>query len=126
MGPIKRVNSYLDSKIGTFNKDVSVATIYVGNLVYYKTEVEIKELFETFGHVHYVKIIKDAKTHRSTGIAFVQMINQKDAKFAIKELNGAEVDGRTLKVSIAIESIKERRVEKRKKPYKPYTPKAKL
>lgn len=119
-------NSYLDTKIGYFQKDSSVTTIYVGNMSYEKTEIEIKALFETYGKVNYVKLIKDNKTHNSKGIAFVQMPAKKEAQMALTKLNGMQVDGRTLKVSIAQEKDNSRgvTVKKRRKPYKPYIAKA--
>jgi len=120
-----QTQDYLDSKIGFFNKDPGITTIYVGNLSYDKTEAQIKSLFEVYGGVNYVKIIKDSSTHLSKGIAFVQMYNGKHAKLAISKLNESELDGRVLKVSVAEESNTENNSAKRKrrKPYKPYVAK---
>jgi len=115
--------SYLDTKIGYFKKDPNTTTIYVGNLVYEKTELDLKDLFEEFGSVNYVKLIKDPETHKSKGIAFVQMINKAEATSAISALNGSQVDGRTLKVNIAEESKDHSGKKKRRKPYKPYVSK---
>lgn len=129
----QRPVDYLDTKIGRFNKDESVLTIYVGNLSFAMDEIDIKELFEEFGHVHYVKLIKDKVTHNSKGIAFVQMPHANQGREAIKVLNGEQVDGRVLKVSIAVENneraketlTKSVKVKKRRKPYKAYVSKAK-
>lgn len=113
--------SYLNSKIGYFEKNSGSATIYVGNLSYEKSESEIKDLFETYGFVNYVKIVKDAQSQKSKGIAFVQMPNRKRATTAISTLNGTQVDGRTIKVSIAVENNSAPVTKKkRRKPYKPY------
>ena len=81
----------------------SFTTIYIGNLVYSKSEGAIKKLFTPYGKVINVKIVLDQETQRSKGIAFVQMTQIEDATEAIKSLNGKKVDGRTLKVSIAQE-----------------------
>lgn len=117
---------YLDTKIGVFNKDPSFTTIYVGNLVYDFDELEIKDLFEQYGVVNYVKLIKDEKTHESKGIAFVQMVNGVEARTAIKGLDGLYIDERKIKVSIAEEKESSPKSEKkRRKPYKPYISKAK-
>lgn len=118
-------NSYLDTKIGRFHKDPSVTTVYVGNLSFTKTEEEIRDLFEEYTDVNYVKIVKDHTTHKSKGIAFIQMVNRKEAMYAISQLNGSQVDGRTLKVSIANENDDARAkvVKKRRKPYRPYVSK---
>jgi RNA recognition motif-containing protein len=122
MNQMMNDKSYLDTKIGYFNKDLGCETIYVGNLSYDKDEIEIKQMFEEFGVVNYVKIIKDASTQKSKGIAFVQMLNRKHAKNAILKLNESEVDGRLLKVSIAEETNKENKASarKRRKPYRAY------
>ena len=52
-------NKHLDSKIGFFNKADCITTIYIGNLDFYKTEFEVKNLFEDFGNTNYVKIVKE-------------------------------------------------------------------
>lgn len=78
-------------------------TIYIGNMAYSKNEGKIKKLFNKFGKVLSVNLILDKKTNKSKGIAFVQMTNPIAADEAIKSLDGKEVDGRTLKVSIAQE-----------------------
>jgi cold-inducible RNA-binding protein len=78
-------------------------TIYVGNLRYTKKEYEIKKMFLNYGAVNQVSLVKDSQTNKNTGIAFVEMLNEDDAKKAISKLNGKQVDGRTLKVSIANE-----------------------
>lgn len=120
---------YLDTKIGIFNKDPSFTTIYIGNLVYDFDELEIKDLFEEFGHVNYVKLIKDKSTQKSKGIGFVQMADGVDARKAIEVLNGTYIEERKIKVSIAIEEGSEhtqpKPVKKRRKPYKAYVSKAK-
>ncbi|MBT4791447.1 MAG: RNA-binding protein [Halobacteriovoraceae bacterium] len=82
---------------------MSLTKIYVGNLKYTKSELDIKKMFKVYGKVGRANIVIDRKTEKSKGIAFVQMFNQQDAINAIKELNGKEVDGRTLKVSVALE-----------------------
>lgn len=86
---------------GYFQTDPSVTTIYAGNLSYDVNELYIKRIFEKFGKVKYVNIVLDKETNKSTGIAFIQMPNGKHAKDAIDQLNGSDLEGRSLKVSIA-------------------------
>lgn len=93
----------LERKTGYFQKDPTVTTIYVGNLRYKRDEKDIKKMFEQFGKVAYAKLVIDEKTQKSKGIAFVQMPNKTAALKAINSLNGKQVDGRTLKVSVALE-----------------------
>ncbi|MFP4081161.1 MAG: RNA recognition motif domain-containing protein [Candidatus Aminicenantes bacterium] len=75
--------------------------IYVGNLAYRMKEESLRELFEQFGEVTSVKIIKDRMTGRSRGFGFVEMAEQEEAEKAIQELNDTEVEGRNLKVNVA-------------------------
>jgi RNA recognition motif-containing protein len=74
--------------------------IYVGNLSYQTTEGDLTNLFEQVGAVDSVNVITDRDTGRSKGFAFVEMGND-DAEKAIAQLNGTEVNGRTLTVNEA-------------------------
>jgi len=75
-------------------------TFYVGNLEWHATSEELKEFFSPLGTVHSVDIIKDRETGRSKGFGFVTMDN---ADEAMKEMNGKELRGRSLKLSDARE-----------------------
>jgi RNA recognition motif-containing protein len=75
--------------------------IYVGNLSYKVSDNDLQEVFEEFGEVSSAKVITDRETGRSKGFAFVEMENEEDAQAAIDELDGAELDGRTIKVNKA-------------------------
>lgn len=105
----KPAQTMIERKVGYFQKDISVTTIYVGNLSYKKDEKEIKAMFAEFGKVAYVRLVLDSKTQKPKGIAFVQMHNKKAALKAIEKFNGKELDGRTLKVSIAEERNEDKR-----------------
>jgi RNA recognition motif-containing protein len=74
--------------------------IYVGNLSYQTTEGDLTNLFEQIGPVDSVNVITDRDTGRSKGFAFVEMSSD-DAEKAIGQLNGSEVNGRTLTVNEA-------------------------
>ena len=75
--------------------------IYVGNLSYKVSDNDLEEVFSEFGEVSSAKVITDRDTGRSKGFAFVEMDNDDDAQAAIDELDGAELDGRTIKVNKA-------------------------
>ncbi|WP_339737688.1 RNA-binding protein [uncultured Sunxiuqinia sp.] len=77
--------------------------IFVGNLNYSITEDDIKEIFEEYGELTSVKLITDKFTGRSKGFGFVEMADADEAKKAIEELNGAEVEGRSMVVNESIE-----------------------
>ena len=89
----------------TQNKQFTLdSTVYVGNLNYKKDEIGLKKLFSKYGKVQGVKLIMEPGQDRSKGIAFIKMRKSDSAQQAIKGLNGAVIDGRTLKVSLALTS----------------------
>ena len=69
-------------------------------------EADICRMFKKFGKVGKIEVIRDKKTQRSTGIAFLQMFNREHAENSIQKLNGSVAGGRTLKVSVALERPK--------------------
>jgi len=75
--------------------------IYVGNLSQDVTEDDLRELFESFGQVESVNIIKDKYSGQSRGFGFVQMPSKNEALTALQEANGKELNGRTIKVNEA-------------------------
>jgi len=83
--------------------------IYAGNLSYDVTEDELQEVFEAFGPVDSVAIIMDKYSGRSKGFGFVEMSSDADAKSAIEELNGTELQGRTMTVNEARPRTEHRR-----------------
>ena len=77
--------------------------IYVGNLPYNITEEQLRELFEQYGPVVSLRIIKDKFTGNAKGFAFVEMAELEHGQQAVEQLNGKEFGGRTLRVNEARE-----------------------
>jgi RNA recognition motif-containing protein len=78
--------------------------VYVGNLPFNVDADQLRSLFEEGGHeVRDVKIVTDRDTGRPRGFAFVEMASQEAAQAVITALNGRDVGGRTLTVSMARE-----------------------
>ncbi|MGA1977178.1 MAG: RNA-binding protein [Bacteroidales bacterium] len=77
--------------------------IYVGSLHFKMNEAELRELFEEYGEVASAKIIFDKYSGKSKGFGFVEMPNDAEAKKAIEELNGSDVQGRNIIVNESIE-----------------------
>ncbi|MCP4135687.1 MAG: RNA-binding protein [bacterium] len=75
--------------------------IYSGNLSYRMSEESLRELFEEYGEVSSVKIIKDRESGRSRGFGFVEMSSSDEAESAIQQLNGTEIMERNIRVNIA-------------------------
>ena len=76
-------------------------SLFVGNLSFQTTEGELTELFQPFGQVGRVTLVKDRETGRARGFAFVEMPNDDEAAKAIAGLDGKAVGGRNLKVNEA-------------------------
>ena len=72
-------------------------SIFVGNIAYGAMEMEIRDLFSQHGTVQNVRFIMDLRKGRFKGYGFVTMPD-KDAELAIRELDGADFQGRCLKV----------------------------
>ncbi len=75
--------------------------IYVGNLSFKASEVEVRQAFSAYGEVSSVAVIKDQATGKSRGFAFVEMPNNTEAQAAIAGLNGKELMGRQLMINEA-------------------------
>ena len=74
--------------------------LYVGNLPFTATDEGVRALFSKHGTVEKVSLITDRETGRPRGFGFVEMSNS-DAARAMQALNGADFDGRPLKVNEA-------------------------
>ena len=72
--------------------------IYVSNLGFNVQDEDLKQFFTPYGEVSSAKVINDKFTGQSRGFGFVEMSDDEAAKKAIAELDGATVDGRTMKV----------------------------
>jgi RNA recognition motif-containing protein len=77
------------------------AKLYVGSLAYSIDDTKLKDLFAPVGTVVSAQVIMDRDTNQSKGFGFVEMSSDEEAQKAIKELNGKEVDGRTIMVNEA-------------------------
>lgn len=75
--------------------------LFVGSLAYSTDDDSLKAFFETIGEVERAKVSTDRETGRSRGFGFVTFVNDDDNQKAIDELNGKELDGRAINVSLA-------------------------
>ena len=78
--------------------------LYVSNLDFSVTPIELKELFEKIGPVIFYTITLNREDGRSRGFGFVEMENVEDAVMAIKELNNTEYRGRIMLVDFTREN----------------------
>ncbi len=78
--------------------------LFVGNLSWDTQEDDLIAAFEQDGRsVTSARIMTDRDTGRPRGFAFVEMATEEDAQAAIQAMDGAEVDGRPLRVNEAEE-----------------------
>lgn len=74
--------------------------IYIGNLPYRTNERDLRKHFSRYGRINDVRIVKDRRTGRSKGYAFITFSNARDAKKSLAD-HGKALHGRSLVVHIA-------------------------
>jgi RNA recognition motif-containing protein len=88
-------------------------TLFVGNLPYSTTERDLREVFERAGvTTTAVRVVTDMDSGRSRGHAFVEVAGGEAAERAKAQLNGFNLDGRTL----VVDDARERRAPARRQP----------
>ena len=75
--------------------------MYVGNIPYEVNEAELRDHFSAHGVVSEVFMVMDRETGRPKGFAFVTMETSDAMEAAIRELDGTDFNGRTIKVNEA-------------------------
>ena len=75
--------------------------LFVGSLSWNTDDEALRAAFERYGDITEAKVIADRDTGRSRGFGFVTFVDPKAAERAVEEMNGAELDGRSLNVDIA-------------------------
>ena len=78
-----------------------MTNIFVGNLSFRTTQEELLAAFSQFGNVERVNIVTDRDSGQSRGFAFVEMTEKREAETAIEQLNGSDLNGRTMNVNEA-------------------------
>ena len=75
--------------------------LLIRNLARTTTEKELRALFEVYGKVQSCTLVLDKKTDLSKGFGFVEMPSPGESKAAVKNLNGKDVDGNSIRVKKA-------------------------
>ncbi|HEX4164103.1 MAG TPA: RNA-binding protein [Bryobacteraceae bacterium] len=78
-----------------------MTNIFVGNLSFKTTQEDLMAAFSQYGNVERVNIVTDRDSGQPRGFAFVEMTEKRDAETAISQLNGADLNGRTMNVNEA-------------------------
>jgi len=74
--------------------------LYVGNLGFTITDVQLEALFAQHGAVESAQVLRNQETGRGRGFGFVEM-SDPEARQAMQLLNGKDVEGRSLTVNEA-------------------------
>lgn len=75
--------------------------LFIGSLAYSTTDDTLKAFFETIGEVSSARVVTDRETGRSKGFGFVEYTDEANNQKAVDELNGKELDGRSINVNLA-------------------------
>ncbi len=79
------------------------ARLFVGGLSRSTTTEELERIFSEHGELADAIVISDRDTGESRGFGFVTYADRKDAAGAMEALDGAEIDGRNIRVNLATE-----------------------
>ena len=96
-GFVNKRRSNFGGRKSHFSRNDKGRKIRVVNLNYEIMEQEVRDLFASIGKIKFCKILWD-KQGRSLGKALVKYEYDVDHSKAIKEFDGAELDGRVLTV----------------------------
>jgi RNA recognition motif-containing protein len=75
--------------------------LFVGGLSWNTTSEDLRGAFAKFGNIEEASVVADRLTGRSRGFGFVSFTSSEHAAEAVKQMNGADLDGRTLRVNSA-------------------------
>ncbi len=75
--------------------------LFIGSLAWTTTDDSLRDFFATVGTVVSASVIMDRETNRSKGFGFVEMSSDDEAKAAVDQLNGKDLNGRPVAVSEA-------------------------
>jgi hypothetical protein len=73
-------------------------TLFVGNIPYTFTDVDLRETFGRFGALTQARVGMNRDTGRSRGYAFIEFESREAAEACLREMNGTELSGRTIRL----------------------------
>nr|XP_005560879.2 probable RNA-binding protein 23 isoform X2 [Macaca fascicularis]XP_005560880.2 probable RNA-binding protein 23 isoform X1 [Macaca fascicularis]XP_045252089.1 probable RNA-binding protein 23 isoform X1 [Macaca fascicularis] len=79
--------------------------LYVGSLHFNITEDMLWGIFEPFGKIDNIVLMKDSDTGRSKGYGFITFSDSECARRALEQLNGFELAGRPMRVGHVTERL---------------------
>jgi len=93
----KKSKSQDDAEDDTFKR----RTVFVRSLPYITTTESLSTHFSFIAPLKHATVVADPVTKKSRGFGFVTFLDAEDAQKAVKQFNGADLEGRKLRVEIA-------------------------
>lgn len=78
-----------------------MTNLFIGSLSFSTTDDSLKAFFEEIGPVKSARVVTDRDSGRSRGFGFVEFEDEANNQKAIDSLDGKELDGRPINVSVA-------------------------
>jgi len=75
--------------------------LFVGGLPWAVDDHQLQDHFVTYGQIVSAVVIRDRETQRSRGFGFVEFSTPEAARAAVEALDGTEMGGRPITVSVA-------------------------
>ncbi|RVW90027.1 29 kDa ribonucleoprotein A, chloroplastic [Vitis vinifera] len=75
--------------------------LFVGNLSWSVTSESLNQVFQEYGNVIGARVLYDGETGRSRGYGFVCYSTKAEMDTALESLNGVELEGRAIRISLA-------------------------
>jgi len=85
--------------------------IFIANVPHNLTELELEKMLTQFGEVTSVKLLTDKETGKRKGFGFIEMQRNDAGQAAITALNGKEVSGRKIALSVAVEKEQDKQAK---------------
>lgn len=80
---------------------MATQNLFIGSLAYATNDDSLKAFFEQIGEVESARVVTDRDSGRSKGFGFVEFKDEADNQKAVDQLDGKELDGRAINVSLA-------------------------
>ncbi|KAF2869382.1 hypothetical protein BDV95DRAFT_608934 [Massariosphaeria phaeospora] len=90
-----RAKTYGDKKSAPSN------TLFIGNISFNTTNDVVSEYFSEHGTITRVSLPTDRETGNPKGYGYVDFTSVDEAKAALENLNGTEIDGRAIRIDFA-------------------------
>lgn len=106
----REIDLGLDEKGSWHDRYTHSAYVYAGGLPYQLTEGDILAVFSQYGEIVDVHLVRDGRSKKSKGFAFLAYEDQRSTVLAVDNLSGAKVAGRIIRVE-HVDNYRKKRAE---------------